>query len=320
MRPGQASRGRASRAAALTPPEEEFEGDALVALLTRAGGPAVAAALIGCRVYRDDPDGADLVLACDTATGRVVARRPGGQEREVALRGAYVLSDDGRLRAATEAATTDADRALAGDLRLVATFGLTGRMEAADAALLAAAIRTIAREELSGEADRRRAVALARKYGTPRTLLRFTDQWRRLAGSATLPDVTVAHVKALRDLGDVVNALAATAVVTGRDHGLPRATEAVLLTQRAALWLDLAELRGEPELLGRAHSAAGRAYRLAPSEELGAVYGRLRKLEAGNDAARDEAAGRRARQRLRDAGRSASPPVRPGTLPDRSGR
>jgi len=268
---------------ALPAEPEEFDGDTLAPLLGRAGGAALADALVGCRLYRDDPDEAVAVLRVRAETGRVAVRDGAGREREVALRGAYLLSGDGRLRAAVDALTTGADLALAADTRHAARFGFTGRIEPDDAARLAAAIRALEADVLEGEGDRRRTAMLAAKYGSARTVLRFTDQWLRLAGSPPPADVLIAHVKALRDASEIEQALSATEVVArpDLDHGLSPSALAVLLTQRAALWLDLFERRYDPELLARARAAAGRAHATQPSAELNRVYARLRRLEDG---------------------------------------
>lgn len=296
--------------------EAEFDGDALAVLLVRADGQRLADAMAGCLLYRDDPDAAERVVVCDAGRVRATVRRADGRTREVAVRGAFLIDTSGRLGAAVEGATTPGDRTLAADLARVATFGLTGRIEAGDAALLAAVIRAIERDHLDDASERRRAVALAVKYGDARTVLRFTDQWLRLAGGTMLADVLIAHVKALRDLGEVGQALAATEAVTRADHGLTRAAEAVLLTQRAALWLDLAERRDEAALLERARAAAARAWGLGRSEELSAVYRRLDRIaeEAGDTT--QAAAARTADNRLRSA-RSAWEPIRPGNRPGR---
>ncbi|WP_374293806.1 hypothetical protein [Sphingomonas sp.] len=258
--------------------EDEFEGDAIADLLVRPGAAAILAALPGCSVYRDDPDAAVIIRSCDGQALQIHVEDRAGHVRAYPLRGRYVVSTDGRLRAAIESNVTEDDRARELAVRRIATFGMAGRIEAGDIADLAQAIEGIERGVLPGLADRRRTTALARKYGSPRIVLRFTDHWRRLAGSSIPADILIEHVACLRELGEIENALAGTEILRRNDHDLAPSAQGVLFTQRAALWLDLYELRRDSTHLDQAQQAADRSWAIGPSRECRGVYGRLRKL------------------------------------------
>lgn len=262
--------------------EDEFEGDTIVDLLARPGAAAILAALPGCSAYRDDPDAAMVIRSCDPHALQIHVEDRAGHVRAYPLRGRYVVSTDGRLRAAIAANVTDGDRARDAAVRRIATFGMAGRIEAGDVADLAGAIDSIERGVLPKLADRRRTTALARKYGSPRIVLRFTDHWRRLAGGSVPADILIEHVACLRELGEIENALAGTEILQRRDHDLSPSAQGVLFTQRAALWLDLYELRRDPAHLDLAQQAADRSWAIGPSRECRGVHGRLRKLREDN--------------------------------------
>lgn len=258
--------------------EDEFDGDLIADRLSRPGAETIADALIGCRTYRADPEATEDIVSCDPARQRLLVSGRTGGMREVALRGAYILRGDGRLREALAAFTTDADRRAEADARLVASWGFAGRLARKEADVLAAAMRAIVADQLQSRPMRQQVAGLARKYGSPRHVLRFTERWRRLAGNAVPADVLIEHVACLREIGRIDDALTATEVLRRRDHGLEPHALAVLFTQRAALWLDLFDVRGDPSLLKRARESAGRSWAIAPSEQCSAVYGRLGKI------------------------------------------
>lgn len=217
--------------------EQEFDGEHLARLVRRSGGGAVRAALIGCGFYRTDPEAVDTIVSCDAAA-MLVVRGAAGRERRAALGGGYVLCRDGRLIAAMEAATSEADRARLRDERTVAAFGISAKVEEEDAPVLAAAIEGALRGDRP-PAARAQAIALARKYGTSRVTLKFVDAWITALGSPPPGDLVIERVSALRELGEVDQALAAAELVLRPSNRLSRSEQAVLFTQRAALWLDL---------------------------------------------------------------------------------
>ena len=261
--------------------EDEFDGDEIARLIRREGGCTIAEALTGCGFYRDDPERLTVILGCDAARATVSIASTGAP-RTVALAGGYVVSADGRLGAAIAGMTTAADRDEAARRRAVAAFGIGGRVEDGDLPVLAEAIAALNDAALPPEPARAEAMWLARKYGSARTVLKFTDAWRTRAAGPIPADILIQHVACLRELGHVDDALIATDVVTGRGHGLAPGALSVLMTQRAALWLDRFELRGEAALLARAREAANRSWAIGPSDECGLVYQRLKMLERGD--------------------------------------
>lgn len=258
--------------------DQEFESDFVASLLRREGAKAIVDALQGCRCYRDDPDAPDTILACDQASLRLAIRTPTGRERVVALADVYVVSTDGRLAAAVESLTSEADRADAEMRRRVFAFGIAKRIEADDLVALSNGIAALV-EGVPPQTDRQRTLGLARKYGDARTVLRFTEAWRAFGEAQSLGDVAIQHVACLRELDRTRDALAATDILQSTDHGLPLSAQSVLFTQRAALWMDLFEIANDAALLARARQSAARSWAIRPSEECSLVYKRLAKLE-----------------------------------------
>lgn len=93
--------------------------------------------------------------------------------------------------------------------------------------------------------------------------------------------VVIKLVYCLRHSGQLDQALETVDDALNRNAriSLFQMQKAILATERAAVLLDLYEIRREPELLVEARRSAGMSFAISQSDEVRAVYQRLRKLE-----------------------------------------
>jgi hypothetical protein len=237
----------------------------------------IAAALAGCRFYRDDPDQAEMIASCER-NGRLFLRGAGGRQRGVPLAAGFVLLAPGVRQVL--------DDALGPDLRreqqqraFLSAFGLTARVEQQDLAPLCAGIEQARGGGMPERDERIAIIAMVRKYGAGRQVEMLCKLWLGNEPSSPPGDVLIALVDALRHTGKVREALAGTDILLAPKTGITRSEAGVLFCQRAALWLDLYEHARDPELLSRARQSAARSWAIAPSEPCSSVYRRLEKLE-----------------------------------------
>jgi hypothetical protein len=255
---------------------DETIGDDLLPLLNADQGEAVVAALAGCAWYRDDPDDLWTIVECDRGKLRLVVRR-GDATRLVALAGGYVLHGPAQ-RAIFEAALSPTVRLFRQDAATIAAFGYPGRVDHDDLGLLAEAIRQAKDGPMPSSVARAAVLALAGKYQPERMVERFCTTWLAHCEGPPPGDVLIALVTALRHSGRTAEALARTDVLLQNEHGLTDGEQAVLCTQRAALWLDRFEQTADAKMLDRAERSAARAWRIAPSDHCSLVYQRLERL------------------------------------------
>lgn len=265
--------------------DTDFDGEDLARRLRRQGGAELAQALVGCAFYRDDPDAAATITACDPATGRITVRQAGGATQAFALATGYVLPDP-RLAAVVGALVTPVEQAETALRQRIAAFGIRARIESDDLPALARVLDSATTHTLPYRDDRLAGLALMAKYGSAHDMARLTSAWLDAAGDAPPGEVLIENVAALRACGSLREALARTDVLRHQANGLDRNETSVLFTQRAAVLLDLHETRLDPDLLARARECASRSWAIAPSEECSMVYRRLAKLEAAQDSAR----------------------------------
>lgn len=255
---------------------EDLPGEEILALLHRAEGDTIAAAMTGTTFYVDDPDAPQPILSCDRERGTIRIAGTGGQSRNVALSRGYVLLTDG-LRAAIAALRTPADEQADRDRQALAAFGFCANVETQDRPALLAAIAAAREFRTPFRDDRFEGLRLARKYGSAREEIRLVDAW--LAGASDPPpgDLVIAGVGSLRDSGRITEALERTELLTRPANGLSARERQILFVQRGAILLDLHEVNAAPELLERAEQCAKRSWAIGPTEECSELYQRLRK-------------------------------------------
>jgi hypothetical protein len=94
--------------------------------------------------------------------------------------------------------------------------------------------------------------------------------------------ILVKLVYCLRHSGNLHEALKAADFGLSRNDriALSQVQKAIIATERAAVLLDLFEAQRAPELLKEARKSAGMSFAISQSEEVRAVYQRLKKLES----------------------------------------
>lgn len=256
---------------------EEMVGEDLLPLVLGPAGEVVAAALAGCRYYREDPDRAETIVSCER-NGRLFLRGADGRQRGAPLAAGFVLLAPGVRQVL--------DGALGPDLRreqqqraFLSAFGLTVRVEQQDLAPLCAAIEQARGGGLPERDARVAIIAMVQKYGAGRQVEMLCKLWLGNGPSSPPGDVLIALVDALRHTGKIREALARTDVLMESGAGLAQGEMGVLFCQRAALWLDLYDHARDPQMLSRARQSAARSWAIAPSEPCSSVYRRLEKLE-----------------------------------------
>lgn len=255
----------------------ETAGEDIAPLLLGSSAPLIAATLVGCSYYRDDPDEPFEIIECDTDTRQLLVRRD-GQTRRVGLMGAYILHGEAQAEAFEQALTPEG-RAAREDRREVAAFGFRNAIALADLGQLASALREARASGMPTRTVRDRILAIVEKYDK-----RLIDKLCRLWLSGTegpVPgDIAIARASALRHYGRTDDAIACTDVLLLNDRAFSRIEERILLTQRAALWLDKFEYRNDPIFLDRAERCAARSWSIEASEACSLVYQKLKKLRS----------------------------------------
>lgn len=265
--------------------EREFEGDWIARILRGPKGNLIAAALVGCHYYRDDPDDLEVISACDLDAATLLVRRC-GRERRTALAAGYILCSDSRLDDAISLAETDDDRERRKMERRVAAFGITARMEEEDLVHLCEALEGASTGRLPPHSIRTRIIAIVQKYGPDRCVRKLLEDWvANIPREQPVPgDMIIQLTAVLRGLGELDKALQWTDALNSPFARFTKGEKCVLLNQRASLWLDLYEIRGDAKLLRRARECAKKSWAIQPSNECGNVYERLKRIEADQDA------------------------------------
>lgn len=257
---------------------EEMTGEEILPLVLGPAGQAVAAALVGCHYYRDDPDHAEVIVSCEK-NGRLFLRGQDGRQRGAPLAAGFVLLTPGVRQVLDEALGPDLRREQQ-QRAFLSAFGLTARVEQQDLVRLCAAIEQARSGGMPDRDERVAVIAMVQKYGAGRQVEMLSKLWLG-NGSPSLPgDVLIALVDALRHTGKIREALARTDVLLAPHMSVTRSEASVLFCQRAALWLDIYEHARDPDLLTRARQSAARSWAIAPSEPCSGVYRRLEKLES----------------------------------------
>jgi hypothetical protein len=258
--------------------EEDMVGEDLLPLVLGPAGEQVAAALVGCRYYRDDPDDAAVIVSCER-NGRLVLRGNDGRRRGALLAAGFVLPAAGVRQVLDDALGPDMRREQQ-QRAVLSAFGLTARVEQQDLAPLCAAIAQARGGGMPERDERVAVIAMVQKYGVGRQVEMLCKLWLGNGPSSPPGDVLIALVDALRHTGKIGEALARTDILKEPGSGLARGETGVLFCQRAALWLDLYEHARDPGMLSRARQSAARSWAIGPSEPCGGVYRRLEKLES----------------------------------------
>ena len=255
----------------------ELAGEDILPLLVGTQAERVAEALCSCFYYRDDPDKPFEIVECDTETRQLVVRRD-GQTRRVGFMGAYILH--GKPQAEIfEQALSPEELAAREDKMEVAAFGFRGTVALADLGQLASALREARVAGMPSRTVRDRTLAMVEKYDG-NLIEKLCRLWLSRWDGPVPGDVAIARASALRHSGRTDDAIACTNILLMEKSGLSRLEERILLTQRAALWLDKFEYRDDPIFLDRAERSAKRSWRLGESEACSLVYQRLKKLRS----------------------------------------
>jgi len=260
--------------------DDDIPGEEILPILRGPGGAAVAAALVGCSFYRDDPDRVWAITDCDANTGRLTVSLPGGATKPFALAAGYVLVSPA-LRSALELGITPELREAKEKQRQIASFGFVAKVEGADLEGLCAAVRSAREARVPSPRERAHFIALVEKYGQPRTVIKLLSAWLDAAGGVCLPDVLIVLLANLRHSGRITEGLSRTEVLLVPGLNVTDRERQVLLHQRAGLLADRFEQTAERQLLAEARRCANISWAIGPSEYCSAVYQRLEKLEQG---------------------------------------
>ena len=126
---------------------------------------------------------------------------------------------------------------------------------------------------------RDRVLGLVEKYDA-KLVEKLCQLWLSSWAGPAPGDLVIARTSALRHCGRTDDAISCTDILLLEMSGLSRSEQRILLTQRAALWLDKFEYRNDPIFLDRAERCAARSYRIEPSEACSLVYQQLKKLRS----------------------------------------
>ncbi|GIX15830.1 MAG: hypothetical protein KatS3mg119_0016 [Rhodothalassiaceae bacterium] len=257
---------------------DDIPGEDILPLLRGPHGAAVAAALVGCRFYRDDPDCLWTIRHCDANAGRLSVSMPGGTSRNVALAAGCVLVSRA-LRRALDAAITPELRAAQDKRRAIAAYGFVRRVDERDLDDLYAAVCSARQGRVPPDHERARYIGLAEKYGQPYNVIKPLSAWIDAAPGSCLPDLLIPLIRHLRHSGRTIEALKRTEQVLARGSELTDGERRVLLIQRAALLMDRFEQTGDRELLDEARRCADRSWAIEPGDHCRAIYRRLDSLK-----------------------------------------
>lgn len=273
-------------------PEIEFEGEKVAfAVANTKTAHDVAAALIGCTYYLDDPDVIWEISGVEWPGPVFATQGPVRQQPLTVPRFArgYIVEirKESRLAPLIARATPPHIAAAEDARRLLAKAGIHHPTISNDDALqLADALASDDGQSTPAMKIRTLIATLLRRYELDRPYIGIAARWleeSRSRGEHPPIDVTIQLISAYRKLRDYAAALQCTDVVVAPDAAdrISSTQRAILFTQRAAIHLDFYDYGRDEARLKSARKCASTAWAIEPSDQCSAVYGRLKLAEEG---------------------------------------
>lgn len=269
--------------------ENEFEGQQVALALINAGTcEAVAAALVGCDFYLDDPDELQTILGARAMPGGVAlvidGRAPIPPDR---LARGYILDtrDPSPLAPLLDAATPHHIKAADEARTALVKRGIHHPRVTHDDAVKLNDLLVAEEQHLMPPWELRREIAdVFNRYDLHRAYIKLANGWIRAADKLKKPwpwDALIQMVRAHNELHEHESALTWTEVAVERGSGkrIPPGQLAILFNQRAATYLHLYQRSRNADQLTDARACANRSWAIKPSDECFKVYERLKRFE-----------------------------------------
>lgn len=242
------------------------------------GGDTIAATLIGCSFQTQKSEEAEddgfPILAVDISSSKVTVRSSNGSASSVPLGRGHVEMTD----AANSLVNQVRDRLAApypDDVKVLRENEIDVEMTQSDAVIVA---RALSDSGVPNERQRFDVLNILKRYDLRDHVYSLTRKWA-LRSQPIPPDVAIQLVKCQRYDGDIEAALH-TLAVSLDDDSVTQKQRSVLLTQNAAVLLDLYERSANYSDLRGARKAYATAFEIDPaSKHLARVAARLKSLE-----------------------------------------
>lgn len=269
--------------------DQEIDGQAVLNWMKQAGLPRAREVLIGLNI--DDGSDVHLREIVDIDPSWVIIASLDGKPKRIPpglLHQSIVIEarPGWPLKEAINGLKTDGERSIEFTKQELKALGfpVAKLINASDATEALAMMRDFNSARLSTpeqQADRYDIIRRSNLHGLGAKVCR---QWLAATWQTTPQmdgSILIKLTYCLRHSGELDQALEAVDFAFSRNKriSLSQMQKAILSTERAAVLLDLYEFRHDPELLREARRSAGMSFAISQSEEVRAVYQRLKKLQ-----------------------------------------
>lgn len=269
--------------------DQEIEGQAVLNWMKQAGLPRAKEVLVGLQI--DDGTDVHLREIVDIDSSWVIIASLDGKLKRIPpglLHGSTVIEPrpGWPLQEAINGLKTDGERSVDSAKEELKSLGfpVTKLTNASDAIVALEMMRDFNSARLptpEQQVERYDIIRRSNLHGLGAKICRqwFAAKWQ--SAQTTDGSILIKLAFCLRHSGELREALEVVdfALSKNKKISLSQMQKAILSTERAAVLLDLYEIQHEQDLLKEARKSAGMSFAISQSEEVRAVYQRMKKLE-----------------------------------------
>jgi hypothetical protein len=272
--------------------DQEIEGQSVLNWMKQAGLPRAREVLIGLHI--DDGTDVHLRKIVDIDPSWVIIASLDGQQKRIPpglMHQSIVIETrmGWPLRQAINGLKTDGEKSIDFAKQELKALGfpvakLTNASDAIEALEMMRDFNSARLPTPDQQAERYDIIRRSNLHGLGAKICRqwFAAKWQ--SAPRTDGSILIKLVYCLRHSGELAEALKTVEFALGRNErlSLSQMQKAILSTERAAVLLDLYEIQRDPGMLKDARKSAAMSFAISQSDEVRAVYQRLKMLEGGS--------------------------------------